>query len=146
MRGDAVSNENNTRKGSKDAALGLIFLFAVFGTLFSVMNRGQTQIRMAEMKCDNLYRSALNDTADLTPVKNCYTEIFRLKPWNREAAFKVQSVGDLERERTHPLQPTPLSEIAHGRLNACDRIESYPLLIEEGLAARWLKLCLMLTR
>jgi len=142
-----VSNENPSENRRLAAVLGIFVTLFLVTAFFGLMLRSQTLVRGAEKRCDGKYRAALSGRADLAPVKECYVNVLRAKPWNSDVTFKIQSVGDLVQERTRA-QPDggPLSRLALGDLAACDGIEAEPRLATRQLRTRWLQLCIMLTR
>ncbi len=128
--------------------MGVSIALALLAGFFGLMLRSRTLVLAAEKRCDRNYRSALAAAADLKPVKECYLDVLRAKPWNTDVTFKIQSAGDLEAERlrTPAAEPGPLSRLARGDLAACDRIETDPQLSSQPLRSRWLQLCIMLTQ
>lgn len=131
------------RPGAALAAVA--FVLAVVAGLVWVAFRGERNLDAALRRCDHRYAAALIDRAPLGPVNDCYQEVFRLRPWNRQAAFRLQSIADLERERAGQApEQGPLAALAAGDLAACDRIETDPKLQTPAVRSAWLRLCLEL--
>ncbi len=124
---------------------GLVLAAGLFALFFFVAQRGRSELRRHLADCDRDYRAAILERKELGPVRDCYAENFRLEPWNREVAFRIQSAADLEAERRSP-GTGPLAELAQGELSACNRIEQDPRLADKAKRDRWLQLCLILTR
>jgi len=124
---------------------GLMLAIGLFWLFFFVAQRGRSELRRHLADCDRDYRAAITERWDLGPVRDCYVDNFRLEPWDREVAFRIQSAADLEAERRSPAAG-PLTELAQGDISACNRIERDPRLAEKVKRDRWLQLCLILTR